>query len=121
MTINPAYTSQRCHQCGHTAKKNRESQAVFRCVNCGYTDNADINAARNILAADGEVEGVRVVFTLGRYDWCSITLSRTLAWEVRVGYAHRDTDDPRFWWSGGAVSKRDAMKQVIGVVRAVNP
>jgi putative transposase len=28
----------------------RESQALFRCVACGYTDNADVNAARNIAA-----------------------------------------------------------------------
>ena len=42
------YTSQRCHQCGHTARENRESQAVFRCVKCGHTDNADRNAAKNI-------------------------------------------------------------------------
>lgn len=48
--VNPAYTSQRCHQCGHTAPENRESQAVFRCTQCGHTDNADTNAARNILA-----------------------------------------------------------------------
>ena len=49
--VNPAYTSQRCHSCGHTAAENRESQAVFRCVKCGHSDNADINAAKNILAA----------------------------------------------------------------------
>lgn len=28
--VPAAYTSQRCHQCGHTAPDNRESQAVFR-------------------------------------------------------------------------------------------
>jgi putative transposase len=48
--INPAYTSQRCSACGHVAAENRESQALFRCVACGYTDNADVNAARNIAA-----------------------------------------------------------------------
>ena len=47
--VNPAYTSQRCNKCGHTCRENRESQAVFRCVRCGHTDNADINAAKNIL------------------------------------------------------------------------
>ncbi|EPC5754974.1 RNA-guided endonuclease InsQ/TnpB family protein, partial [Klebsiella pneumoniae] len=50
-TVNPAYTSQKCSCCGHTAKKNRQSQAVFVCVACGYEANADINGARNILAA----------------------------------------------------------------------
>jgi transposase len=48
--INPAFTSQRCSACGHTAAESRESQALFRCVACGYTCNADVNAARNIAA-----------------------------------------------------------------------
>jgi IS605 OrfB family transposase len=48
--VNPAYTSQRCSACGHVAKDNRESQAVFLCVACGYTGNADVNAAINIAA-----------------------------------------------------------------------
>jgi transposase len=48
--INPAYTSQRCSACGHTEAENRESQALFACVACGYTCNADVNAARNIAA-----------------------------------------------------------------------
>ena len=45
------YTSQRCAECGHTAVDNRKSQAVFACTECGHTDNADTNAARNILAS----------------------------------------------------------------------
>jgi transposase len=48
--INPAHTSQRCSACGHTRAENRESQALFACVACGYTCNADVNAARNIAA-----------------------------------------------------------------------
>ena len=48
--VPAAYTSQACHECGHVAKKNRESQAVFKCVECGYRANADVNAAMNILS-----------------------------------------------------------------------
>jgi transposase len=48
--VPPAYTSQRCSACGHTAKESRKSQAVFLCVACGYAANADVNAARNIAA-----------------------------------------------------------------------
>ena len=44
-----AYTSQTCHKCGYVTKENRDSQAVFRCVECGYEANADVNAAENIL------------------------------------------------------------------------
>jgi len=47
--INPAYTSQRCSACGVVDRKNRESQASFHCGRCGHTDNADTNAACNIL------------------------------------------------------------------------
>ena len=47
--VPAAYTSQTCHQCGHVAKGNRDSQAAFKCVRCGYEANADVNAAENIL------------------------------------------------------------------------
>jgi putative transposase len=49
--VPPAYTSQRCSQCGHVAPGNRKSQAVFQCVACDARPcNADVNAARNIAA-----------------------------------------------------------------------
>jgi transposase len=46
--VNPAFTSQRCSVCGHVAADSRESQALFVCVACHQTSNADVNAARNI-------------------------------------------------------------------------
>jgi putative transposase len=48
--VKPHYTSQRCSACGQVDGKSRESQAVFRCISCGYVANADVNAARNIAA-----------------------------------------------------------------------
>jgi len=48
--VNPAFSSQRCSACGHVASESRESQALFRCVACAYTENADVNAAKNIAA-----------------------------------------------------------------------
>ena len=48
--VHPAYTSQRCHACAHTHADNRKGE-VFRCRSCGHTDHADVNAAKNILAA----------------------------------------------------------------------
>lgn len=47
--VNPAYSSQRCPECGCIAAENRESQAEFRCINCGHTDNADVNAGVNLV------------------------------------------------------------------------
>ena len=49
--VPPHYTSQRCCNCGHADKDNRKNQAQFQCRKCGYSDHADINAAKNILAA----------------------------------------------------------------------
>ena len=46
--VNPAYTSQRCSECGHTDKENRKTQVRFLCVSCGFVSNADTNAAINI-------------------------------------------------------------------------
>ncbi len=51
MSVNPRYTSQACHECGHVEAGNRVSQAEFRCQRCGHEAHADINAARNILRA----------------------------------------------------------------------
>lgn len=48
--INPAYTSQTCSVCRHVDRNSRESQALFQCTACGYTANADVNAAKNIAA-----------------------------------------------------------------------
>ena len=47
--INPAYTSQRCNHCGYISRKNRTTQIKFLCKECSHSDNADINAAKNIL------------------------------------------------------------------------
>ena len=48
--VDPKNTSRRCSSCGHVAQENRESQAAFLCKKCGHSDNADHNAALNILA-----------------------------------------------------------------------
>ena len=46
--VAPEHTSQTCNNCGHINKKNRKSQSKFVCLSCSHTDNADINAAKNI-------------------------------------------------------------------------
>lgn len=42
------YTSKMCPKCGTIADENRLTQESFCCVKCGYSDNADHNAAVNI-------------------------------------------------------------------------
>ncbi len=51
VAVPAAFTSQRCSACGHVDPKSRESQAVFRCTHCPHSEHADVNAAKNILAA----------------------------------------------------------------------
>lgn len=50
-------TSLRCIACDHIAKGNRKNQAAFHCQSCGHQDHADVNAAKNILAAGLAVSG----------------------------------------------------------------
>ncbi|MFI9383103.1 RNA-guided endonuclease InsQ/TnpB family protein [Kutzneria sp. NPDC052558] len=53
--VDPRDTSRTCPRCGHVSRDNRVNQAVFRCVACGHTANADVNAAVNIAHRAGLV------------------------------------------------------------------
>ncbi|WP_433462337.1 RNA-guided endonuclease InsQ/TnpB family protein [Spirillospora sp. CA-128828] len=65
--IDPRNTSRTCNACGHVAGENRESQAVFSCVACGFRVNADVNAAMNIRdGAAGHAVAARGGPPLGR-------------------------------------------------------
>ena len=64
--VKPRYTSQTCFNCQHIAKENRQSQSKFECVKCMYVANADVNAARNILAAGHAVLSVEGGRSKGR-------------------------------------------------------
>ena len=46
--VDARNTSRECSQCHHIDKKNRKTQALFLCLNCGHSDNADHNAAKVI-------------------------------------------------------------------------
>ncbi|MFK4104459.1 RNA-guided endonuclease InsQ/TnpB family protein [Streptomyces sp. NPDC019531] len=49
------YTSLRCSACGWIDKNSRKSQAEFCCSSCGFTCNADANAAVNVAAGQGGI------------------------------------------------------------------
>ena len=49
--VDPRHTSDGCEACGHAAKENRVTQAVFDCRRCGPSAHADEHAARNIRRA----------------------------------------------------------------------
>jgi putative transposase len=48
LMVDPKNTSRRCSMCGHVEKRNRVSRSLFRCRRCGFEEDADLNAARNI-------------------------------------------------------------------------
>jgi len=45
--VDRKYTSQRCSYCGHIEKNNRKGHS-FKCLECCFSLNADLNASRNI-------------------------------------------------------------------------
>lgn len=47
--VHSEYTSQQCPVCGHISQDNRPNQETFKCQCCGHYDNADHNAAVNIV------------------------------------------------------------------------
>jgi IS605 OrfB family transposase len=46
--VDARYTSQKCSRCGYISRSNRQFQSVFKCKQCGFSLNADLNASRNI-------------------------------------------------------------------------
>ncbi len=64
VVVNPRNSSRTCSACGHCEKANRKSQAEFVCKHCGYSENADLNAAR-VLRVWGDVNHPQ--------NWTSLT------------------------------------------------
>lgn len=51
LAVPPRNTSRTCPACGHVAAENRQTQAQFACVQCGFVENADVVGAINVLRA----------------------------------------------------------------------
>ena len=51
VVVPPRNTSRTCPNCGHVSAHNRQSQARFECVECGFEENADVVGAINVLRA----------------------------------------------------------------------
>ncbi len=49
LAVPPRNTSRTCPACGHVSVENRQTQATFECVDCGYENNADLVGAINVL------------------------------------------------------------------------
>lgn len=64
--VDARYTSQRCSKCGHIHKSNRQNQSKFKCMNCGFQLNADLNASKNIV--------LKYLDATGYPDWATVNL-----------------------------------------------
>ncbi len=45
--VDPRYKLT-CSSCGHVAKRIDKLNLNLECVECGFSENADINASRNV-------------------------------------------------------------------------
>ena len=66
LAVPPRNTSRTCPCCGHVSAENRQTQAQFACVECGYENNADLVGAINVLAAGHAVLACGGMAQLGR-------------------------------------------------------
>jgi len=56
--VNPQNTSRQCSNCLCVKADNRKTQECFVCQECGHIENADTNAAKNILRLGRESLGL---------------------------------------------------------------
>lgn len=56
--VPPHHTSQDCPLCNHRSAKNRVSQALFHCQQCGFEHNADFVGSLNIACRGMEKTGL---------------------------------------------------------------
>ncbi len=84
--VTPAYSSQTCAECGVVDAASRRSQASFVCTACGHTDNADVNAARILLARGLAKLAVEATVTV-----CGGTAARERPVKQKLRVARRGT------------------------------
>ena len=51
IAVPPRHTSQTCPHCGCVSADNRKTQSLFRCLQCGFEENADLVGAMNVRRA----------------------------------------------------------------------
>ena len=99
-TVNPQYTSQQCSKCGCTLEETRDDQH-FECLDCGYTANADYNAAKNVARKlalqlqQGQKSFVGGVFCQYALKSGTMTVNATdVASDIPVSEERESTDKP---------------------------
>jgi IS605 OrfB family transposase len=78
--VRPDFTSQRCPRCGTNDKSNRKSQALFRCIHCGYQHNEDFIASINLreLALGGWAAISQPDAVSSNHRYCKLLSSSTV-------------------------------------------
>ena len=64
--VPPQNTSRTCPCCGYVSADNRQTQARFACVDCGFEESADLVGAINILARGHRVAACGELVLSGR-------------------------------------------------------
>lgn len=78
--VPAAYSSQTCAECGVVNSESRRSQDTFLCTACGHFDNADINAARVLLA-----RGIKKLAVEATVTGCGgLAIGRPVKHQLRV-------------------------------------
>jgi putative transposase len=95
--VSPAYTSQTCSACGAVDADSRDGK-LFKCTTCGFEGDADVNAAKNILAKgiSGEARKQKSTVALGGFKRWN---------ETRRKRGGRSRDDSSGHLSSGAKSE----------------
>lgn len=99
LIVNGMFTSQTCSKCGHTSHKSRKGSR-FKCVNCGFELDADLNASRNI-AQIGKSELGRLLanqpYATGD-ESASIRGAKGDELSCKSGLSAKSTADPKDDW-----------------------
>jgi putative transposase len=82
IAVPPQNTSRTCPVCRHVGSENRKTQTEFRCVECGFNENADVVGAVNILREGLSRLAKRTRLLVGNRNppkrfWCCRNLRRS--------------------------------------------
>jgi len=79
VTVNEKSTSQTCSKCGYNHRYNRKKRGWFKCRECGYELNADVNGAKNILDRYLHQIGKTIEGSSGIVD-----VPRVIRWDMNI-------------------------------------
>jgi putative transposase len=69
LKVDPAYTTQECSSCGDIREKPL-NERIHKCLQCGYEEDRDVNAAKNIL-----MRGLKILQTRASVSGRSLLVS----------------------------------------------